>query len=135
MFALIRLQLLSVAALAIVAWAAWGVAVAVSLVAGGASAIVPNALFALRLAVHRNRAPESYPVVFFLGEFAKIGLTVGLLAWAAHALNDLSWPALVAGLIAALQAPFLVALLPQGAGGVRDHRSEQAAGSTLIENR
>ena len=75
------------------------------LLLGGAVAIVPNALFALRLALHRKRTPESYPVVFFLGEFAKIGLTVGLLAWIVKSVPDIRWLPLLIGLIVALKAP------------------------------
>jgi ATP synthase protein I len=135
MFALIRLQLIVVVVLALAAGAGWGVAAAMSLAAGGAAAIVPNALFALRLAVHRDRSPDSYPVVFFLGEIAKIALTVALLVWAAQVLPDNRWPALLAGLIGALQAPFLAALLPQALGGAHQATRPTASGPTLIENR
>ena len=74
-------------------------------VLGGAAAIIPNSLFALRLASHRGRSAESYPVVFFLGEFAKIGLTVGLLAAINKWLGPVEWLPLLLGLIVALKAP------------------------------
>lgn len=87
-------------------------------VLGGAAASVPNALFALRLAVHKKRGPESYPVVFFLGEFAKIGLTLGLLAWIIHGMSPIRWLPLILGLIVALKAPLFALLvhrdLPRG---------------------
>ena len=46
---------------------------------GGASAVIPNGLFALRLAMHRGRPPESYPVVFLIGELLKVLLSVALM--------------------------------------------------------
>lgn len=71
---------------------------------GGAAAIVPNGLFALRLALHRGRSPESYPVIFFLGEFLKIGMTIGLLGLVIKYGEDVRWLALMIGFIAALTA-------------------------------
>ncbi len=82
-------------------------------VLGGAAAIIPNALFALRLAMQRGRSPDSYPVVFFLGEVVKIGLTLGLLAWVVRASADVRWLPMILGLIVALKAP-LFALLVTG---------------------
>lgn len=72
---------------------------------GGAAAVIPNALFALRLTLHRKRSPESYPVVFFLWEFVKIGLTVVLLFWIVKTQPEIRSLALLLGLIVALQAP------------------------------
>lgn len=114
MFTAVGLQVVVVAVLALVAGGVWGMEVALSLVFGGAAAIVPNALFALRLATNRGRSSESYPVVFFLGEIVKIGLTVALLVWAATSLPQLQWPPLLAGLIAALKAPFLLPMVVRG---------------------
>src|SRR5690606_29952379 len=105
MLAAIGLQIAAVAVLALVAGLTTGMDSARFLLLGGAVAIVPNALFALRLALHRKRSPESYPVVFFLGEFAKIGLTVGLLAWIVKSVPDIRWLPLLIGLIVALKAP------------------------------
>ena len=73
------------------------------------AATVPNALFALRLSLHRRKSPESYPVVFFIGEFVKIGLTLGLFMaiirfGTGHA-EEIRWLALTTGLIVALKAP------------------------------
>ena len=105
MLTAIGLQVASVFGLAMLAgllsdWtSAWFVAL------GGGVAIVPNALFALRLALHRGKSPESYPVVFFLGEFAKIGLTLGLLAVVIRWQPDARWLPLLIGLIVALKAP------------------------------
>ena len=84
-------------------------------VLGGMAAVIPNALFALRLAVHRGRSPESYPVVFFLGEFVKIGLTLGLLAWIVHWQTEVRWLPLILGLIVALKAPLFAMLFVRNA--------------------
>jgi len=120
MLAAVGLQIAAVAVLALVAGLTTGWESARFLLLGGAVAIIPNALFALRLALHRKRTPESYPVVFFLGEFAKIGLTVGLLAWIVKSVPDIRWLPLLIGLIVALKAPLfalaLVRSLPTAKG-------------------
>lgn len=105
MLAAVGLQIAAVAVSALIAglWTGWESAR--FLVLGGAAAIIPNALFALRLALNRNRSPESYPVIFFLGQFAKIGLTAGLLFWLVKTEPDIRWLPTIIGLIVALQAP------------------------------
>jgi ATP synthase protein I len=106
----VLLQIGSVLVLALGAALVSGWSSAWYVVLGGSAAIIPNGLFALRLALHRGRSPESYPVVFFLGQFAKIGLTAALLAAFHKWLGPLQWLPLLLGLILALQAP-LFALL------------------------
>ena len=109
----VMLQIGSVLVLAIGAALFYGWPSAGFLALGGAAAIIPNSLFALRLAVHRGRSPESYPVVFFIGEFAKIGLTVALLAGFHKWLGPLQWLPLLIGLIVALKAPLFALLFTQ----------------------
>jgi len=130
MLAAVGLQIAAVAALALVAGVATGWESARFLMLGGIVAIVPNALFALRLALHRKRPPESYPVVFFLGEFAKIGFTVALLVVIVKTVPDIRWLPLLIGLIVALIAPLFalafVRSLPEGAGkSVAEHRQSE----------
>jgi ATP synthase protein I len=84
---------------------------ATSVLVGGASAAIPNGLFALRLAVHKNKSSESYPVVFFLSEFAKIGLTIAALAVAYKWLPGVSGAGLLLGFVVALKAPMFVFFL------------------------
>jgi ATP synthase protein I len=76
---------------------------------GAVAVLVPSALFALRLWLHRNRSPESYPVVFALGELIKIGLTLGALAWIFTSYQkrgeEVVWLALLIGVIVVLKAP------------------------------
>ncbi len=111
MLAAIGLQIAAVVVSVLIAAATAGWESARFLMLGGAAAIIPNALFALRLALHRNKAPESYPVVFFLGTFVKIGLTLGLLAWVIKTEPDIRWLPLLIGLIVALKAPLFALLI------------------------
>ncbi len=105
MLAAVGLQIAAVAVLAFFAGIWAGGESARSLLLGGAAAIIPSALFALRLTLHRKRSPESYPVVFFLWEFVKIGLTILLLFGIVKTQANLEWLWLLIGLIVALQAP------------------------------
>jgi ATP synthase protein I len=109
----VLLQIGSVLVLALGAALVSGWSSAWYVVLGGTAAIVPNGLFALRLALQRGRSPESYPVVFFLGQFAKIGLTVALLAAIHRWLGPLQWLPLLLGLIVALKAPLFALLYVQ----------------------
>ena len=120
----VMLQIASVLVLALGAGLVAGWSSAAFLALGGAAAIIPNSLFALRLAIHRGRSAESYPVVFFLGEFAKIGLTVGLLAAIHEWLGPVEWLPLLIGLIVALKAPLFALLF------VRSWQDSSEAGST-----
>lgn len=111
MFIAVGLQIATVAVLALLAGVLFDWTSAKFLVLGGVAAIIPNGLFALRLANHRAKAAESYPAVFFLGEFAKIGLTIALLALVVRSFESVRGLALMIGLIAALKAPLFALLL------------------------
>jgi len=126
MFTAVGLQGLVVLGLAVGAFGFADAQSAWHLMLGGLAALVPNALFALRLALHRGRSPESYPAVFFLGEFAKIGLTVGLLALVVRYEPDLQWLPMLIGLICALKAPLLLGLWRSRD---EEHASGRPAGS------
>jgi len=96
----VSLQVAATLLAGVVAWLGWGSLVAVSLVAGGGSIAIPNALLALRLSTSQ---PRFAPVVLLIGEFVKIGLSV-LLLWAAYRwISNLSWGALIVGVILALK--------------------------------
>jgi F0F1-type ATP synthase assembly protein I len=98
-----------------VTWLVWGPLAAVSLVAGGGSIAVPNAVLALRL---KTSQPQFAPVVLLVGEFVKIGLSVMLLWLSYRWIEGLSWGALIAGLILALQSLLAVPWLQ----GIWDRR-------------
>lgn len=134
MFAAVGLQVASILLLGLLAGGVSDWTSAKFFVLGGAAAVIPNALFALRLAMHRGRSPESYPVVFFLGEFAKIGLTLGLLAWIVHWQDEVRWLPLILGLIVALKAPLFALLIARDAPRdwpERPGEGSRAAGGTV----
>jgi ATP synthase protein I len=100
----VALQALVTLLAGLFSWLVWGPLVALSLVAGGGSIVVPNALLAMRVKASR---PQSAPVVLLVGEFVKIGLSV-LLLWLAYRwIEGLSWPGLIFGLVLALQSLLL----------------------------
>jgi ATP synthase protein I len=103
MLRIVSLQMMATAAVGLVAALLGGVPAMFSAVLGGLCCVVPNALFALRLfaSVHRGSAN---PMTFFIGEFIKIALTVGLLGATAWLYHDLNWPALLGGFIVALKS-------------------------------
>lgn len=110
MIAAVLLQLGVLMVLSVGAWVGWSGQHAFHLLIGGLAACVPNALFALRLTLLRGRPPESQVTVFFVGEFAKIGLTAGLLFLTVRWVPDLQWLPWLLGLIAAIKAPLLFGL-------------------------
>lgn len=123
MFVAVGLQIAAMVLLAPIAGFAFGLESAASLVLGSAAAIIPNGLFALRLWLQKGRSPESYPVVFLVGEFVKIGLTIGLLAAVVRWVEPIRWLALLTGLIVALKMPLFALLV------ARDAEAGTAAGN------
>jgi ATP synthase protein I len=107
----VGIQVLATLVAAFIAFFWSDAAFIMSMLAGGAAAAIPNGLFALRLAAHRNKSVESYPVVFFLGEFAKIGLTIAALAVAYKWMPNVSGAGLLLGFVVALKAPMVVFFL------------------------
>jgi ATP synthase protein I len=128
MFTAVGLQVAATTVLALIALIAQGVLAALSLILGGAVAFIPNGLFALRLAMHRGKSPESYPVVFLLGEFAKVGMTIALLAAVMKGYDDLRWLPLLVGLIASLKMPLFALWLT----GERKPIDELIAGGVVV---
>lgn len=107
MFRAILLQVIVTLIVVTVAGLVVGIRGAVSAFLGGAACIIPNALFALRLRAVANRRGASYPLNFFVGELAKVLLTIAFLFLAARIYADLHWPSMLIGLGLALQAMFL----------------------------
>ena len=108
MLKVLALQLGVVVAAAVVAsW--WGERGAVSVLIGGASYLVPNLLFAMRLkfAAASGRASAA---TFFAGEFFKVAATIGRRI-VAQRLYDVMWLGLLVGLFAALKANLFAFLL------------------------
>lgn len=107
MFRAILLQTITILISALAAGLIAGTRGAVSAALGGAVCTLPNFLFALRLKFVATRPGASYPAIFFLGEFVKIALTIGLLVSVVKIYPDLHWPSMLIGLGLALQAGFL----------------------------
>ena len=75
-----------------------------SAVYGALAVIVPAALFARGLTSRVASLNAGAAVLgFFLWEMVKIGLTVAMLFAAPRLVNDLSWPAMLAGLIVTMK--------------------------------
>lgn len=101
-----------VLSLSALAWVVAGAPAGRSLLLGGMAVALPNALFAFWLALRlRVASASSAPAVMF-GEMLKLGLTLMLLASVAQQPQEqLSWPALLIGVLAALKGHWLALLL------------------------
>jgi ATP synthase protein I len=107
MFRVVGLQVLATVVVALVsAWIA-GRAAATSALLGGAACFVPNALFAVNLALTRSKAGGIGVLAVFVGEFVKVGLTIVLLALVASLYQDVVWVAVIVAAMAALKAQVL----------------------------
>lgn len=69
--------------------------------------ILPNLFFAVRLTMLSNRPGNIYAANFFIGEFLKIGATIGLLAIAIKGYPEVHWPSLLIGFAIVLHAGFI----------------------------
>ena len=90
---------------AVLVWFVSGRMAAVySAVYGALAVIVPAALFARGLTSRVASVNVGAAVFgFFLWEMVKIGLTVAMLFAAPRLVNDLSWPAMLAGLVVTMK--------------------------------
>ena len=97
-------QMLSGLVVAVVCWFVAGSSAAMSSLAGTGAYLLPNAVFALRLWVSTYRPDGASPELFFIGEFLKLAATI-LLLWLVASVggDQVQWPAVVAGLGAALK--------------------------------
>jgi ATP synthase protein I len=91
--------------LAVIVWFVTGRMAAVySAVYGALAVIVPAALFARGLTSRVASVNAGAAVFgFFLWEMVKIGLTVAMLFAAPRLVNDLSWPAMLVGLVVTMK--------------------------------
>jgi ATP synthase protein I len=89
---------------------------ALSALIGGLACLVPNALFALRLAAESRRPGGATVHGFFIGEFAKLVGTVLILFTAARFYRGLDWLALIVSLIAVSHSYVLMFVLNRRRG-------------------
>jgi ATP synthase protein I len=96
--------LLGLLVAALVWWVSGRMAAVYSVAYGALAVIVPAALFARGLTSRVASVSAGAAVFgFFLWEMVKIGLTVAMLFAAPRLVNDLSWPAMLAGLIVTMK--------------------------------
>ena len=107
MFKAIYLQFGAAVITAIGAGAIVGTRGVVSVGLAALAGILPNLFFAIRLMMMADRPGASYATNFFIGEFLKIGATIGLLAIAIKGYPAMHWPSLLIGLAIVLHAGFL----------------------------
>lgn len=107
MYKAIILQLGAAVITAIVAGSVIGTRGLVSVGCAALACILPNLLFAVRLTMVNNRPGASYAANFFIGEFLKIGATIGLLAIAVKGYPEMHWPSLLIGFAIVLHAGFI----------------------------
>jgi ATP synthase protein I len=107
MFKAIYLQMGAAVLTAIGAGLIVGTRGVVSVGLAALAGILPNFFFAIRLSMMTNRPGASYAANFFLGEFLKIGATIGLLAIAIKGYSEMHWPSLLIGLAIVLHAGFI----------------------------
>jgi ATP synthase protein I len=85
-------------------WVSGRMAAVYSVAYGALAVIVPAALFARGLTSPVASVNAGAAVFgFFLWEMVKIGLTVAMLVMAPRLVSDLSWPALLVGLIVTMK--------------------------------
>ncbi len=118
----VTLQALLTALVAVGAWVLGGPRAAASAALGGGACVLPNAGFALWLLARRGPPAEGLTpqqqqaragrqvVFFFVGEFAKVLLSVALIVLVALTFKGLVWMALIVAVIAVLQG-YLLALM------------------------
>ena len=81
---------------------------ALSALYGAAAVVVPGAVFVRGLTGRlASINPGTAVAGFFVWEFVKIGLTLAMLVAAPRLVADLSWPALLAGLVVTMKVVWL----------------------------
>ena len=79
---------------------------------GALAVVIPGALFARGLTSKvALMNPGAAVAGFFLWEMVKIGLTVAMLFAAPRVMTDLSWPAMLVGLVVTMKVVWLVLVL------------------------
>jgi ATP synthase protein I len=93
---------------ALAAWWMFGGRIALSVVCGVLAAVIPAALFARGLTSQFAAAnPGTAVMSFFVWEFVKIFVTIGVLFAAHRLVKDLSWPGMLVGLVLSLKVYWL----------------------------
>ena len=106
-------QLVAGVLVALVAWALTGKqSTGWSALYGALAVVIPGALFARGLMSKvALMNPGAAVAGFFLWEMVKIGLVIAMLFAAPRMVSDLSWPAMLVGLVVTMKVVWLVILL------------------------
>ena len=106
-------QLVTGVLVALVAWALTGKqSTGWSALYGALAVVIPGALFARGLMSKvALMNPGAAVAGFFLWEMVKIGLVIAMLFAAPRIVSDLSWPAMLVGLVVTMKVVWLVILL------------------------
>ncbi len=104
----VLLQALMTLVIAALAAAVAGSHAALSALLGGLACVVPNGLFAWRLAWDARRPGGATVQGFVVGEFVKLVATVAILFAAGRLYRDIVWPALIIGFVAVLKSYWLM---------------------------
>jgi ATP synthase protein I len=85
---------------------------------GALAVLLPNAALMRGMAGARGRVrPEAVMLRFFVWELVKIGLSIAILGGARRVLGELSWPALLTGLVLTMKVNwFFLAYRPKKIG-------------------
>jgi len=92
----------------LVAWAVFGEVSAKSVASGALAVVIAAALFARGITSQFSKAnPGTAVMSFFVWELVKIVVTLGVLLAAHRLVKDLSWPAMLVGLVVTLKVYWL----------------------------
>lgn len=105
---LVLLQFATALIVTLLALLVSGLSSGISALFGGLCCAIPNAFFALRLAMSVRKPGGANPMSFFIGEFIKIGLTIALLGAVVTWYHDVKWMAFLVSFIVVLKSYFIL---------------------------
>ena len=108
----VRWMLIVAVVLGLLAFAAFDAATALSTAYGSLCVAIPAAVLARGMTSQLSRMNAAAgALAFMVWEMVKIGLSIGMLMLAPSLIADLSWPALLVGLILTMKVYFVAAIV------------------------
>ena len=116
----VRWMLIAAAGFGVIGLIAFDTPTALSAAYGSLAVALPAAVLARGMTSQLSRMNATAgALAFMLWEMVKIGLSIGMLMLAPSLIVDLSWPALLVGLILTMKVYFVAAIIkPKPTGGV-----------------
>ncbi len=109
-------MLMAAVAIGLIAWVMFGASIALSAAYGSLVVAIPAAVLARGMTSPLSRMNVATgAMAFMLWEMVKIGLSIGMLMLAPSLVANLSWPALLVGLILTMKVYFVAAIIRPGA--------------------